>query len=425
VIPRPETWAHRPLALDEVQARTLPAAWPASPEVEPVAMTSAEERQIAVEAVQRIGRVAHVPVRGMIFKRLPPRAARAGLTAQNILRDQIDAALADEDTDAVVVDIDSPGGVADGLSGVARQIRTRTRHKPIVAFVDGNALSGGYMLAAGTQRIVARPESLVGSIGVIPIHMDFSRALENEGITTTIVKAGAKKANGNPLEPLSKEALADIRKRVDRLYDDFVGLVAESRGISAAAVRATEAGVLPDDEALPAGLIDEVATLDDLLESLNREIGGRTVSTGTQAPATPAASATPQAPPVQTPSVQTPETSEPAAANDAALAAARREGAEAERQRIEAILCCEAAQGREATARQLALTPGMTATQAGKILESVPQAAAPPAGDPAIVANLAEAAAVPDPGPDPAVGAASEDTPHGRAQAIINAGKRG
>jgi len=100
-----------------------------------------------------------------------------------------------------------------------------------------SAYSAAYLLASQANRIYCSPVSGgVGSIGVFCTHFDLSGALEGAGIKVTLVSAGKGKTDGNPYEPLSETALADMKQYVGYLYGEFVGAISRGRGLATAGI---------------------------------------------------------------------------------------------------------------------------------------------------------------------------------------------
>src|SRR6185369_6520362 len=110
---------------------------------------------------------------------------------------------------------------------------------------------------------------MVGSVGVIMLHVDQSGANAKRGLDVTHITAGARKADFSPHAPLSDAALNAAQAMVDRLYGQFVDGVAASRGISPDVVRGTEAGLLNPDQALELGMIDAIGTIGDAMQRLH------------------------------------------------------------------------------------------------------------------------------------------------------------
>ena len=171
---------------------------------------------------------------------------------------------------AVVLNVDSPGGVVYGVPEAAAAIRKARGGKPMVAVANPVAASAAYYLASQADEIVATPSSITGSIGAIVTHMDESKALEREGLTVTEIKYGRRKAEESPWKPLGDEARAGIQARVDYYGELMVSDIAKGRRVSAATVKAQygEGAVFTAKDAQAAGLVDRVATMEQVLGEL-------------------------------------------------------------------------------------------------------------------------------------------------------------
>ena len=161
----------------------------------------------------------------------------------------------------IILDIDSPGGEAAGNFELFDEIKGIPNRKPMVAVANGLALSGGYSMAAVADKIIVRPTGAVGSVGVITVHLEMSKALEKRGITATIIRSGKHKAEGNAYEPLSDFAKGEIQDRSDSRYGMFVERVAKGRGMSEIQVRRTEARVFGADDGIEIGFADSVGDI--------------------------------------------------------------------------------------------------------------------------------------------------------------------
>ena len=165
---------------------------------------------------------------------------------------------------------DSGGGEAFQMMPTASYMRSlATQHGVrIISYVDGMACSACYGLIAISDEIIMAPSSKVGSIGVVVRLMNDSKALEMEGYERTYVFAGESKTPFDTDGSFRKEFLEDIQSKVDALYKDFTGFVAEHRNISVDAVRATQAKTFLPDMALDLGLADKVMTLEEFYTHL-------------------------------------------------------------------------------------------------------------------------------------------------------------
>lgn len=217
------------------------------------------------------GPVAVVPVLGELTKR--PFFFNSGTTYAQV-REQVQAALDEPQARAILLDIDSPGGAADGLDELGEFLIDAARQKPLFAFIDGRAASAAYWIATAAQTIAAPKAALVGSIGVRTRHVDMSCAREKYGVTVTDLAApsGGYKTAGSDASPLSDRDRAYIQERLDQMYEQFVSVVAENRGLEPDAVRATQAKVFLAPSAKAAGLIDQVTSRDKFLNHIKESL---------------------------------------------------------------------------------------------------------------------------------------------------------
>lgn len=192
-----------------------------------------------------------------------------GLSSYAGLMKAFDEAIADENVERIVMHVDSGGGQAVGCFDLANHIYANRGKKPIIAYVDGMSASAAYALTSAADEIIASPHSDVGSIGVIMIHEDWSKALAKEGVQATIIKAGANKGMGNPYTPLSQETKESMQTRINELYDSFTGLIAQNRPMTQEDAKATEASVYNAQDALSRGLIDKIMTPDEFASYIN------------------------------------------------------------------------------------------------------------------------------------------------------------
>jgi signal peptide peptidase SppA len=226
-----------------------------------------------VEPSQR-GAVAVLPLRGVISHRAGGIEEASGGASVERFTAMYRQAMTNDAISAIVIDVDSPGGTVAGVEGIVTEMQAFKGRKPVVAHANSLMASAAYWIASQADEIVSIPSGTVGSIGVFTAHQDLSAALEQEGVKVTLISAGKFKVEGNPFEPLSDEAKAVIQARVDEAYGTFVKAVAKGRGVSAADVKAGygEGRALGAKDALAAGMIDRIGTLDD---TLRRMSGGK------------------------------------------------------------------------------------------------------------------------------------------------------
>ena len=203
------------------------------------------------------GGVAIIPIHGLLVNRFS--SSWGFVTGYNFIRNQIHAAMQDEDVQAIIADVNSYGGEAAGCFELSAEIREMRGKKPMVAVVDSACYSGAYAITSAFDRISVTPSGGAGSIGVITMHVSYEKALEDAGIKVTLIHAGEHKADGSPYEDLPESVRKDIQASVEMTRDEFVALVAKNRDLDPKVVKGTEARMFRAAEAKEKGLIDDVA----------------------------------------------------------------------------------------------------------------------------------------------------------------------
>ncbi|HLW51307.1 MAG TPA: signal peptide peptidase SppA [Candidatus Angelobacter sp.] len=231
-----------------------------------------EEQIAAVRAATRpsprtAGNIAVIPVYGVLCYRANMFSDFSGGTSVQQLTKTFRQCLADDNTKAIIFDVDSPGGDVDGIQEFADEIFNARGQKKMVAVVNTLAASAAYWLASSAEELVVTPSGMVGSIGVFTTHEDISKMDEAMGLKVTYISAGKYKTEGNPDEPLSPEAQAAIQANVDSYYNAFVNAVARNRGVAANDVRNGfgEGRVVVAKDALKMKMVDKIATFDQTL----------------------------------------------------------------------------------------------------------------------------------------------------------------
>lgn len=215
--------------------------------------------------------VAVIPIDGVIAKRMNLFSQISGGVSTDLLARDFKAALNDPSVKAIVLVIDSPGGTVDGTVDIARLVYESRGVKPIVAYTDGLMASAAYWIGSAADKVyIGNDATLVGSIGVVATHQDISKAEELAGVKTTEVYAGKYKRIVTQYAPLSEAGQAYLQDRVDYLYSVFVSAVADNRGVSVETVLKSMADgkVFSGRQALEAGLVDGVSTLDALIAGM-------------------------------------------------------------------------------------------------------------------------------------------------------------
>lgn len=173
---------------------------------------------------------------------------------------------ADDEIKNVVIDIGSSGGMAVGVQSAGKAIQKLGRKKNVIAHTDSMAASAAYWLASSASKVSASEMAEVGSIGVIAMMPDYTKALDMEGVKVNVLKAGKYKGAGSPYKEMSEDDRAYLQARVDKTNNFFLSHVSRRRGLKLSERENwADAKVFYAGEAKAVGLIDEVAELSDLL----------------------------------------------------------------------------------------------------------------------------------------------------------------
>jgi len=315
------------------------------------------------------GSVAVIPVVGPLFRRANLFTRVSGATSYDMIAQYLREALDNPSVKAIVLNIDSPGGMASGVAELASHVAEARGRKPVVAYVGGMGASAAYWLASAASSIVAAKTAILGSVGVVV-------GVGKKGDEEEIVSSQSPYKR---VDPATAEGRARIQALVDNLAAIFIDDVAAYRGVTGEHVLANfgQGDVMLGQAAEAAGMIDELGTFEGLVARLNANptatrstTHGGTVMTREQLN-------------TEHPTLVAQIAAEAKANADAeakellALAAsdaekARAEGAAAERERVLGIVGHAEAKGRAPLALRLAGMPTMTVEDAGKLLAATP-----------------------------------------------------
>jgi capsid assembly protease len=224
-------------------------------------------------------KIALLNLFGTISQRMNAMSSFSGGTSTELFAKEFQAAVDDTNVSSIVINIDSPGGSVPGVPELSDLIYDARDKKRIVAVVNPMMASAALWIGTAASEVVAVPSaSDIGSIGVLTIHTDQSQADAKNGLVRTVVRSNEFKAEGNPYEPLSDAAKAFLGVRIGKIHEEFVAAVARNRGVTAAKVEADfgNGRTLRAKEALQVGLIDRIATLDQVLTELGASAGSQT-----------------------------------------------------------------------------------------------------------------------------------------------------
>lgn len=220
-----------------------------------------------------VGGVAVIPVCGTLVQRTGTLRPYSGMSGYDGIRQNFMVALSDPAVEAIVLDIDSPGGEVAGCFDLVDTIYEARGTKPIWSVLSENAYSAAYAIASAADFITVPRTGGTGSVGVICMHVDMSKALDKAGLSVTIIQYGARKADGQEVAPLSKPALERFQSDIDTMGDLFVATVARNRGLSVAKIRGTEATTFLGARGVEIGFADAVMAPDEAFRALLAELG--------------------------------------------------------------------------------------------------------------------------------------------------------
>lgn len=216
--------------------------------------------------------IAIVPLMGVLvprtistwFGRFP------GLDA---FRANLSAAAANRDVGAIVLDVNSPGGAYASTPETAALVREIAQVKPVIAMIDALCASAAYMIASQATEIVVTPSGEGGSIGVMAVHVEQSKMMEDIGLKATVFRSRASKGSMNPYEPLTDDARAAMQASVDEADGVFLKAVGQGRNMTVAQVRQVVddnglGRVIGAKQLVSLGLADRVATMGQVLTGM-------------------------------------------------------------------------------------------------------------------------------------------------------------
>jgi protease IV len=220
------------------------------------ALLGMDERQF----VQKPG-IGLVEVKGMI------------LDSRETVR-QLRHFLKDDEIKAVVLRVDSPGGVVAPSQEIYEEVRKFAAKKKIVVSMGSLAASGGYYISAPATLIYANPGTITASIGVIIKLSNIEALMDKIGIKATVIKTGKFKDSGSPVREMTVEDRAMFQSVIDSTHNQFVKAVARGRKLPEDEVRRIADGrVLSGEQALALKLVDRLGTLQDAIEEAGRLAG--------------------------------------------------------------------------------------------------------------------------------------------------------
>lgn len=168
---------------------------------------------------------------------------------------------------AVVLRVDSPGGVVGPTQEIHNEIIKLKKEKPVIVSMGSVAASGGYYIAAPANIIFANPGTITGSIGVLMKLANFQTLLDKVGIKSIVLKSGEFKDSGSPVRPLTKQEQVILQGIIDSMYGQFVTAVADGRKIPLKKViEFADGRIFTGEQAKQIQLVDKLGNLQDAID---------------------------------------------------------------------------------------------------------------------------------------------------------------
>ena len=175
---------------------------------------------------------------------------------------------------ALLLFINSPGGGVAASQALYHAVLSAREVKPVVAVLGAVAASGGYYVACAADSILAHEGTITGSIGVVAQYIRTEELYHKIGVDVTVLKSGKYKDVGSPHREMTGDEKVYLRELLETVYDQFVRAVADGRGMSVRQVRRLAEGRLyAGEEAVEAGLVDQIGTFENALD-IAAEMGG-------------------------------------------------------------------------------------------------------------------------------------------------------
>ncbi len=221
------------------------------------------------------GNVALIPIEGVIMTSGGSSFGQSFVGSDEIVH-YIEQANENPSIQAIVLEINSPGGSAVASDEIATAVRKA--NKPVITVIREAGASGGYWIASSTDYIIANKMSITGSIGVISSYLEFSGLMEKYGVEYERLVAGDRKDIGTPLRDMNNEERQILQKKLDRIHEFFIEEVARNRNMSITDVRKLATGEFYlGVEAYEYGLIDQLGDLSTAEEYLKVTYGFESV----------------------------------------------------------------------------------------------------------------------------------------------------
>lgn len=219
-------------------------------------------------------KIIHIDLEGIISSMEVSGLFTEAMPGIDTVKRALEQAVEDKNVKAIVLRINSPGGEVTASDILYNAVKKAAKEKPVVVYMDSMAASGGYYVACGATKIVASETTLTASIGVIMETLSYHELFGKVGLSMATFTSGAFKDSLSGARPMRDDEKAYIQNLVTQMYDRFLGIVSEARGVPKDTLKSTVADgrVVTGREALNAKLVDQIGYVEDAY-ALARELG--------------------------------------------------------------------------------------------------------------------------------------------------------
>ncbi len=227
---------------------------------------------VAGDSEPTTGNVAVIPIKGVIMINSEDSLFATSVASSTDIVKLIQKAEDDPSIEAIVFDINSPGGAPVASAEIARAIKEA--EKPTVAVIREVGASGAYWAASAANHIVANEVSITGSIGVLASYLEYGDLLREYNVSYARFVSGAHKDMGSPYREMTAEEIGIYQQTLDKLHAVFINAVAENRGLEYDYVKELATGqIYVGSEALDLDLIDQLGGKQEAYEYIAQELG--------------------------------------------------------------------------------------------------------------------------------------------------------
>ncbi len=196
------------------------------------------------------------------------------ITQSSGIIEELQQYLEDEGVKAIILRIDSPGGGVGPAQEIYREVIKIKGKKKVVTSMGSVAASGGYYIASASDRIVANPGTITGSIGVIMQFSNLEELLKKIGIKGVVIKSGEHKDIGSPFREMTPEEKRIMQEVLDNVHQQFIQAVAEGRKLDRSkVVQIADGRIMTGEQAKNLGLVDQMGNLQDTIDITAKMVG--------------------------------------------------------------------------------------------------------------------------------------------------------